>query len=98
MLETCLFAINNAFFLFFLCAATDMVKIKHLHSKLEEDVPVADLAKFLQAQLQPHFGVSGRPAAAVVAMRSVDDAEAETEGDGAPIGMREKERRRRDKR
>ena len=73
-----------------------MVKIKHLHSKLEDDVAVADLAKFLQ----PHFGntVPGRPTMTVVAMRSVDDVEMETEGEGAPIGIREKERRRRDKR
>ena len=77
-----------------------MVKIKHLHSKLEDDVAVADLAKFLQAQLQPHFGntVPGRPTMTVVAMRSVDDVEMETEGEGAPIGIREKERRRREKR
>jgi len=39
--------------------STDVVKIKHLHSRLEEDVPVAELTKFLFAQMQPHMYPQG---------------------------------------
>jgi serine/threonine protein kinase/histidyl-tRNA synthetase len=82
--------------------STDVVKIKHLHSRLEDDVPVAELTKFLLAQMQPH--------AYAPALRSMDsEADIEIEGDGGSTllgggggggggGGREKERRRRDKR
>jgi serine/threonine protein kinase/histidyl-tRNA synthetase len=80
--------------------STDVVKIKHLHSRLEEDVPVAELTKFLLAQMQPHLYAPG--------LRSMDseaDMEYEGEGGTTPIGggggaggAREKERRRKEKR
>jgi translation initiation factor 2-alpha kinase 4 len=76
--------------------STDVVKIKHLHSRLEEVVPVAELTKFLLAQMQPHVYPPG--------LRSLDseaDLDVEGEGGTTPIGgggARDKERRRRDKR
>lgn len=81
--------------------STEVVKIKHLHSRLEEDLPVAELTKFLLAQMQPHVYAPG--------LRSLDseaDLEIDGEGGTTPVGggaggaggAREKDRRRRDKR
>ena len=75
--------------------STETVRLKHLHSKLEEDVPVADLARQMSALLQPHVGssnwngASGRQTAATGTVKSHDEVDNEAI---------EKERRRRDKR
>ena len=50
--------------------STDVVKVKHLHSRLEEDVPVADVARFLLSHLSDSsgggYGGGGRPAPTTV--------------------------------
>lgn len=69
-------------------AANETVRVKHLHSKLEDDVPVADVARYLAEKLRPH------PAGG--ALRAADEAEGDGEGDAGR--ERERERRRREKR
>ena len=40
-------------------SAADTVRVKHLERRLEEDVPVADLVRYLQAALAPHGASAG---------------------------------------
>lgn len=76
--------------------------MKHLNSKVEEDVPVADLARCLLAALQPHAtgGAAvplARPSSSASAMRSTDEADGVGEGEGTP-GLSWKDRKRRERR
>ena len=77
--------------------------MKHLNSKLEEEVPVSELARYLSAALGGGSGAGGpggaggsRPAssAGYVALRSMDE-HVEGEGEGEASW---RDRRRRDKR
>ena len=74
--------------------------MKHLFSKVEEDVAVADVARYMLAVLNPHAGGGlaapggARPASSASGLRLAEEAEGEAEADGA----HGRERRRREKR
>lgn len=70
-------------------AANDTVRVKHLHSRMEEDVAASDVARFLQSHIM--MSTSGR---ATLALRTIDD-----EGEaGTAVVESNKDRRRREKR